>query len=229
MKKETLNGMKIPYDNSVSDLEKMIITGDMQTFATCCEALSVNPSVEAFNVLKSYLNSPDIYKRRFALEVIFNHPMYSNVIPELEIALNDNNMFIVRTALTIIYEKKIPITKDIIFTVLEKKGHDIGEYDFLSLDVVVSKNNDADFIRCFNLYKTYKSNTSKQTVLGSICQNIVSDKYWEYLYDEFKDDENDKIRMCACQLASEHLDIIRMRYFSNDKNGHIRKYVAKYI
>ena len=47
MKKEMLNGTRIPYELSVEELSKMLSSPIMKDFSLACEALSYNNDVAA--------------------------------------------------------------------------------------------------------------------------------------------------------------------------------------
>lgn len=42
MRTEMINGIPVPYDLSVDELEALLISGDMSDFAVACEALLVS-------------------------------------------------------------------------------------------------------------------------------------------------------------------------------------------
>lgn len=75
MRTEMINGIPVPYDLFVDELEVLLISGDMSDFVVACEALSYRSDERAYQLLKKYITDQDKYKRLCVLNSIFRHPM----------------------------------------------------------------------------------------------------------------------------------------------------------
>ena len=85
-----VNGQMIPDDLSLSELEMMMRSADMETFVSACEALRQLHTQNAYDVLKKYISCADLYKKRYVLSVIFDFDCAIELVPELENALQSD-------------------------------------------------------------------------------------------------------------------------------------------
>lgn len=82
-----LNCQVVPENLSIQELQKMMETTDMQIFAIACEALRIANNHEAYEVLKSYIDTRDKYKHRCVLAAIFEYSEASELRDHLIRAL----------------------------------------------------------------------------------------------------------------------------------------------
>ena len=94
-----INGQIVPENLTLSELEGMMESSNMQTFAVACEVLRLANTQEAYELLKKYLYVSDQYKRRCVLAVIYDYNNASELVSELVQALNSEEHFLVTTAL----------------------------------------------------------------------------------------------------------------------------------
>lgn len=67
-----VNGGIIPTDIPLDKLTYMMESSEMKIFVVACEALLLNGSHEAYELLKEYIACRDRYRRRYVLSVIYN-------------------------------------------------------------------------------------------------------------------------------------------------------------
>ena len=70
-----VNGGIIPTDIPLDKLTYMMESSEMKIFVVACEALLLNGSHEAYELLKEYIACRDRYRRRYVLSVIYNFPL----------------------------------------------------------------------------------------------------------------------------------------------------------
>ncbi len=224
MRKESVNGCIVPYNSSILELKELLSRSDMVSFTLGCEALSQKAEIDSYDLLFSYLNHEDPYKRRCALEAICHSCYKDKLSGMLEEKLLDSNIFVVKTALKMIYEEQIKVPKEKVIKVLLQKGLEFDAYHFRSLIVVA---NEEDFKDCMEILKKYKSKKSLESVIIEILFNLATDENWRLLYDLTKDHEKAQIRLIACKLLVKFNDIDELSKFANDTDGHIRNFVKE--
>ena len=111
MKKEILNGTRIPYDLSVEELSKMLSSPIMQDFSLACEALSYKNDNAAYEAMKNYINDKDKYRRLYILKTIFRHPNAVELVDFLESAITSEDFLFVENGLLVISEYKITVSR----------------------------------------------------------------------------------------------------------------------
>lgn len=225
MRQELINGHIVPYDLSIFELKELLSRSDMVSFALGCEALSQKAVIESYEILYNYLNHKDPYKRRYALEAICHHVLKDKLSDILVEKLIDCNIYVVKTALCMIYEESINVPKDKVFNVLLQKGLELDAYHFRSLIVVT---NEEDFDDCIVLLKKYKSKKSLEFVLIEILFNLATDDNWRILYDLTRNHDKAQIRIIACKLLAKFNYLDELSKFANDVDGHVRNLVKKY-
>ncbi len=225
MRKSNINGHEIPYNLSITELNELVSSSNMVSFMLGCEALSQKDDIEAFNILFRCLSKEDKYKRRYALEAISHHAYKERLTEILEKSLSDD-ILIIKTALCIIYQERIRVSKEKVFNVFRIKGDELDHYHFWSILVVATQN---DFDEGLALLKKYKSKESVEHVLVEVLFNITADENWVELYDLIKDHKKPQIRMAACRLFVKYNNLAELTKFIEDQDGHIRKFVQKFL
>ena len=94
MKKEMLNGTRIPYELSVEELNKMLSSPIMNDFSLACAALSYKNDVAAYEAMKNHINDKDKYRRLYILKTIFRHPNAVELVDFLESAILSEDFFL---------------------------------------------------------------------------------------------------------------------------------------
>lgn len=118
--KEIINGVIVPYDKSIEELEAMTETDDMSQFVVACEALSYKAEKKAFEILKKYSTSKDKYKRLCVLKTIFRHPESKNEKMFLEESLLSEDVLFAENGLQIVCEHGILVAENVIISAVEK-------------------------------------------------------------------------------------------------------------
>lgn len=67
-----VNGNAVPDSYTIDQLQEILDSSDMQTFALACEALQNTKEAKAYQVLKAKLQEKDRYRYRYLLSVIFS-------------------------------------------------------------------------------------------------------------------------------------------------------------
>lgn len=222
MIKEFVNGNRIPYDLSILELKELLSQNDMLSFTLGCEALSQKANIESFDILFSFLSHKDSYKRRYALEAICHHTIKDNLSNILTEKLFDSSIFVVKTALKMIYEKEIKVPKEKVFEVIIQKGFELDAYHFRSLSIIST---DEDFNNCIAILKKFGPKKSIDTIITEILFNLANEDNWRTLYNLTEDNDKAQIRIVACKLLVKFDCLNELSKYKNDKDGHVRRFV----
>ena len=126
MKKELLNGVGIPYDKPIEELKELLFSPNMKNFSLACEALSYSDSEEAYELLKSFIDHKDKYRRLYILKTIFRMPYSAELIPYLESYIVSDNLMFVQAALDVIAEHKIKVSENILRNTISAHLNKLG-------------------------------------------------------------------------------------------------------
>lgn len=215
-----INGQIVPENLTLSELEEMMGSSDMQTFAVACEALRLANSQAAYELLKKYISVSDLYKRRYVLSVIYDYPSAAELVSELEHTLQSDELFLVTTALDNIIQGKVRVADEQILACIEKNTGKLSRYHYHALICIEKSPENVE--RIISLYHTCKEDSARIAMAEALHAFCDPNNYLR-LFDLFKDDPVAHIRMVACRIA---IDIDRadlLQRFRQDKDGHIRK------
>ncbi len=207
--------------DSISDFEKMMTSSKMTDFTVACDNLLKIDNPSTFEILKSYINDKDKFKRLYILKKIFDSKYAKQSNEELkaflEKSISSDDIFFIRQGLRIVAEKNIYVSEELLFSVIQK--HQNHLYDEIYALKVVDETN-TNFNKIINFFKGSEKSSQKEFV-ADILINKFEKNYSEELFLLFSNDEFPKIRCSAVKLAKKYgYDITR---FQSDVNGHVRK------
>lgn len=215
-----INGQIVPENLTLSKLEEMMESSNMQTFAVACEALRLANTQEAYVLLKKYLYVSDRYKRRCVLAVIYDYNNSSELVSELVQALESEEVFLVTTALDNIIQGKVHVADEQVLTCIERNHGKLNSRYYHVLTCVERTEENVE--RILSLYRTSKEDSARIAMAESLHAFCNLNNYLR-LFDLFKDDPVAHIRRVACRIAIEHDRGDLLQKFKLDKDGHIRK------
>lgn len=222
------NGTEIPESLSIAELECMLESNSMKEFCLAAKALVMKNSLEAYEVLKRHVYNPDIYKRRFILEIIFEYPYAVELKGEIEKALKSEDIkgFMVKTALSAIIKFNLEADDEILIDVL-KRHKELDSWYYLV--VANLENNEKNFDELLKLYLMRKHNASVRIALAEQLLRFANVENYMTLFNMFEHDEQPHIRIVACKIALKMNRKDLLITFLNDKDGHVRKYSRIYV
>ncbi len=115
MRKESLNGIPIPYDLPLDELKEMLAPSHtMKYFSLACEALSCHGSPEAYEIMKARIADRDIHRRLYILKTIFRYPQASELAGFLEEFVSSEDLSLAQSGLRVISEYRVKISERIL-------------------------------------------------------------------------------------------------------------------
>ena len=215
-----INGQIVPENLTLSELEEMMESSNMQAFAVACEALRLVNTRQAYEILKKYIRVLDRYKRRYVLSVIFDFSDSNELISELEYALQSEDIILVTTALNNIIQGKVRVKDELVFACIEKNRKSIDHWHYNVLTSVEKTERNLELI--LKLYYACKEDSCRIVIAECLQTFCNSDNYLR-LFDLFKEDAVSHIRIIACRIAKDYARVDLLQKFVQDKDGHIRK------
>lgn len=221
MKKEFLNGERIPYEKNINELKDLLSSPNMKNFSLACEALSYSEDPEAYELLKSFIDSKDKYRKLYILKTIFRIPQSIELIPRLEEALCSDNMLFTKAALNVISDNKVKVSEELLCSTVAKHINklDYEVYALYKLDIC-----NTNYIYLTELFKCTDKNTAREIICDILTERYLPDKARD-LFELFGQDKYAKIRLAAVKIAKKHsFDISE---FLSDIDGHVRKFASR--
>ncbi len=228
MRTEKINGVSVPYNQSIEELETILSTGDMSGFVVACEALSYKSDEKAFDLLRSYITHKDKYKRLCVLKTIFRHPMSKNIKTFLEESILSDDILFADNGLKVVCEYKIPISEKIILSAVFKHLDNLYFTHLYALESL-SVNED-NFSKLVFLFKKSKKCGQKEVLSEILCNKYLPLKEVE-LFDLFSSDNFSKIRKYASQRLKETMNRYYVKVidvFCKDGYFHVKPEYGKY-
>lgn len=222
MRKEKINGVKVPYNKETDELEIMLHSRDMSDFLVACEALSYKTDEKAFNLLKGYINDKDKCKRLCVLKTIFRHRNSIQLKDFLEKIILSDDINFAENGLKNSYDYNFKISDEIILTAVNK--HFQSLYCTFLYVLRNLNENEENFSKLVELFKKSEISGQKEVLCDILCEKYLPEKA-DILFSIFSNDIFSKIRLIAVRIGKEYNFDITMFY--NDSDGHVRKEVAK--
>jgi len=222
---EILNGIIIPYDASLSDIEKMLNKPGDEAWAAL-HALTKHSSLESFNLLKSYTKSSDWRFRRTAIEVLTKHPRANQAIELFIDALSDQSEYVVRTACDSVSALKIKTAHEHIVQLLKSNNDNTRK---CAVQVIAYLWTSKDFPLVYSLFTSDPNEKNRREAAWTL-RKIASAKTWQTLFNAWKNETLPRHRLWACELAYKYGTIDcrnDLKILSKDIDGHVRKAAAK--
>ncbi len=213
----------VSQETPLQELRQMLTAPDMQTFMETCKALAGDGSREAYDLLKTQLVPGDSYRYRYVLETIYQFPWAAELDRELEKALLSEKGFLVRTAMKIVIERRHSVPEALIFTVLREKGLDAWYYGAIALLRKTTENRE----QVLALYHANRDNSSVRVAIAELLPDFYGTELDMDLFRLLADDPVAHIRIVACRLAAGAGRKDLLAQFTEDRDGHIRKYVQR--
>lgn len=221
MRKTTLNGKVIPYDKTVEELAKMAKSSSMQDFSLACEALSFKPCNEAYEIMKSYVDDKDKYRRLYILKTIFRHLQATELKWFLEDSISSDDWLFAENGLQVVSDLKIKVSEEILIGGIYK--HLPKLYTAVSALCTLDVNDD-NFHVLQDIYARAKLCVQKECICDILFEKYLPSKSRE-LFEMCCGSEFGKIRVWAVKLGRQYgYDISS---FASDKDGHVHKAVNK--
>ena len=221
MKKEILNGTRIPYELSVEELSKMLSSPIMKDFSLACEALSYKNDVAAYEVMKSYITDKDKYRRLYILKTIFRHPNAVELVSFLENAITSEDFLFVENGLIVISEHQIKVSNSLLLSVVTKHLPNLYTAVRALNTLDVCEENYAKLTALFSKAEQ----CSQQEFIGEILSIKYLPSKSKELFELFRCDKFAKIRLLAIKIAKTYG--YDLSDFLSDIDGHVRKLAIK--
>ena len=216
MKKEILNGTRIPYELSVEELSKMLSSPIIKDFSLACEALSYKNDVAAYEAMKPLINDKDKYRRLYILKTIFCHPNAAELVDFLENAISSDDFLFVENGLIVIAEYKIKISDSLLLSVVDK--HLPKLYTAIrslnTLDIC-----EENYTKLTSIFVKAEQCVQKEVIGEVLANNYLPSKSKE-LFELFSRDKFAKIRLFAVKIAKKYG--YNLSVFLSDEDGHVR-------
>ena len=221
MKKEILNGTRIPYELSVEELCKMLSSPVMKDFSLACEALSYKSDDAAYEAMKSYVNDKDKYRRLYILKTIFRHPNAAELVDFLENAISSEDFLFAENGLIVISEYKIKVSGSLLLSVVTKHLPKLytAIRSLSTLDVC-----EENYTKLTALFTRAQQCSQKEFIGEVLTDNYLPFKSKE-LFELFSCDKFAKIRLSAIKIAKKYG--YNLSVFLSDMDGHVRKLAIK--
>ncbi len=217
-----LNGHVVPMDCTNDELQAMLESSDMQTFALACEALRNTQTTEAYRLLKNNLQTKDKYRYRYILSVIFAFDESAELQDHFINAMQSDDRIFVTTALAHLIHKNIWVSDEQILACFEKNHNSMdGYYYQILLRIERTESNTAGIIKLLN---TSQTDNVKIAVAECLTEFATKENYLN-IYSLFVNSSIAKLRLEACRVAYKFNRIDLLQAFAKDSDGHIRKYV----
>ena len=197
MRTEMINGIPVPYDLSVDELEALLISGNMSDFAVACEALSNQSDERAYQLLKKYITDKDKYKRLCVLNTIFRHPMAVQIKSFLEDSILSDDFLFVHNGLGVVGQYEIEVSEKAVLSAVSKHLSDLNFTDLYALKILSTS--DENFLNLIRIFKRAKGCGQKE-VIGGILLEKYPHSHAEELYALFLSDHFLKIRSLADRI-----------------------------
>lgn len=221
---QKINGKEVPESISLTELEQMLASHNMQTFSLACEALRIHAAHEAYLLLKAHIADKDPHRRRYVMSVIFDWEEASELKRELRSDLQSDHHFLIDTALNNLIHEKIRVEDEEIFSCLERNHHWLDGYDYQVLALV--DKNGSNAARVIRLFQNCDNPSARIAIAEQLSAFCTAENYRQ-IFDMLANDPQSKIRMAACCIANSHRRMDLLRSFENDPDGHIRSYVLR--
>ena len=221
MKKEILNGTRIPYELSVEELSRMLSSPIMKDFSLACEALSCKNDVAAYEAMKPYINDKDKYRRLYILKTIFRHPNAVELVGFLENAITSEDFLFVENGLIVISEHKIKISDSLLLSAVNthlQKLYTAVE-SLITLDI-----SEENFKNLIAIFSKAEQCVQKEVVGDILLHHYLPSKSNE-LFEIFSRDKFAKIRIFAIEIAKKYG--YDLSFFLSDEDGHVRSLANK--
>jgi hypothetical protein len=223
MKKEFVNGKRVPHDAPMAKLKLMLASPIMMDFVLACEVLSERKDREAYELLKKYINDKDKYRRLCVLKTIFNHPESAEIIPWLEDKISSGEKWFAENGLGIVGELGIKINREVLISAVERELKYRYAYNPIkalsSLEV-----NEENFSAILGIFKKAAGSYQKEFLAEILCEKYLPEKASE-LFELFAVSDFAKVRIIAARIGRKYgFDLERLKY---DENGHVRKIAEK--
>ena len=219
MRKGMLNGTLIPYDLPIDELKKLISSSVMKDFSLACEALSYSEDPEAYQIMKSYINDKDKYRRLYVLKTIFRHPQAVELVDFLEGAISSDDFLFVENGLIIVSEYSIKVSEPLLITTVKKYCNEL----YTAVSAVKTLGiNESNFDEITKIFTSCTKCTQREILGEILCNEYLPGKSKE-LFELFKQDKFAKIRLLALKIGKSYG--YDTSDFLADLDGHIRKAV----
>lgn len=190
----------------------------MKDFSLACEALSYNTDPAAYQIMKSYINDTDKYRRLYVLKTIFRQPKAVELVGFLENAITSDDILFVEHGLTVVSDYKIKISDSLLLSVVCKHFQVLGYTAIHSLSMLtVSEDH---YTKLIELFKQENRCCQKELVGKILIEKYLPKKSKE-LFDLFSRDGIAKIRLLALRLANKCG--YNISSFLYDMDGHVKK------
>lgn len=197
--KQHTTGKQVSYGKSIDELRSMVASADMKDFCLACDALAYDESRESYEIMRSYLDHKDKYRRLYVMKTIFRHPNARELTHYLEDAiLSDDDLF-VDNGLDTIADFGVKISADALWAACEKSGVSIRFSHVRALRTLEpTEENYSKFNDTFNRSEYYA-----KIAIATIMKEKYLPKKAAMMFDLFAGDDLAEVRQCALEIAKE--------------------------
>lgn len=204
------------------DYSRLLTSNDMQKFVFACKMLVRDGSRRSFEIMKPYLFSNDLYKRRYVLSVIFSFSFFDHdILRANREALQSNNMYLIKAAVKNYRNYSIPINEPQLKEAILASFHDFYDELRVAEKFSISDGNYAYLVDLFRRADT----CLKEEILSEILIEKYLPGHPAELFSLFSGSHFGKIRCQAVKIGRKYgFDCAG---FLQDPDGHVRKLVFK--
>jgi len=216
-----LNGLTIPYDLKVEELHRQLHPAGSRAWAACL-ALGYHTDPIAYSILSDLLDSPDWRYRRTALEAICHHPLEKTNIERIIKLLDDQSVYVVRTACEVVGKLGAKQALPILVNLLSSQDPSIR---FAAIQTLPYLWETTLFERVLEVFLSDRSDDVRRAA-GWVLMGAANETNWKCLFDIWKKDTLGRHRKWACELARQfRSEVVHndLHVLMKDSDGHVRK------
>ena len=224
---EKIDGVPVPYGNSVEKLREIIDTNKTMRWAAIY-ALAAHSGADSFPLIKSYVSSSDWCVRRAMISALAIRQYDEGIGSIVNEALADSSEYIVRAACKVISACGIKSARDGIARLLDSKSDQTRIAAYEALESIWLPE---DFSLMFKAFQSERSDEARKAA-AFILFNKATASEWRALFDIWKSDPVNRHRKWACDLAcgfGSKAMLSEIKTLANDVDGHVRMAATRAI
>jgi hypothetical protein len=219
-KPQILNGVPIPYDATVAELQSAIEEAGPKAWAGIY-ALAQKPEAAALAVLIQLTRSSDPHLRRSAVEAIGIYPLGQTASEVVCHLLQDRDGFVIRAAAMAAANLKLKLGHEQIINLVNASEDSTRVAALSALEALWEQ---SDFEAVFDRYLRDPSDSVRKQAAYTLRKNVGA-KHREQLFSAWSKDRLPRHRVRACEIAATFGNrtlISCLELLKSDLNGHVR-------
>ena len=217
---ETINGVRVPYDEPTGELIRRIQESTGSAWAAY-RALAQRTDPAARRALVDATGSDDWRHRRSAAEALGLGGMDDEVISRIGALLDDASAQVIRTALAVIEERGPKSMRPRVIKLMDSGDPETRRSAIRAIGVIAEEQ---DFEEILNRFLNDGVEEVRREAAWALYQQR-SVKNWRRLVDEWKADHLHRHRVWACDLVAEFGGVEEtstLEGLEQDQDGHVR-------